>query len=58
MLVTEHERFYEQIKAGFERDNPDYELEYTQIAQSEYINKMIVNLAAGAAPTSPYVGAV
>ncbi|MGI6543414.1 MAG: ABC transporter substrate-binding protein [Limnochordia bacterium] len=46
----EHERFYEQIKAGFERDNPDYELEYTLIAQSEYINKMIVNLVAGAAP--------
>jgi multiple sugar transport system substrate-binding protein len=46
----EHEVFYEQIKAGFEKDNPDYELEYTLIAQSEYINKMIVNLVAGAAP--------
>ncbi len=42
--------FWNLIKAGFERDNPDYELAYEIVPAADYIQKLQVRYAAGAAP--------
>lgn len=39
--------YYDLIKAGFERDNPGYVLEYELVPFGEYIEKVLVNFAAG-----------
>ncbi len=42
--------FYDLIKEGFERDNPGYKLDVEIVAFGQYIERVLVNYAAGTAP--------
>lgn len=42
--------FLDLIKEGFERDNPEYTLEFEIVAFGQYIERVLVNYAAGTAP--------
>jgi ABC-type glycerol-3-phosphate transport system substrate-binding protein len=44
------EYFFNLVKEGFEGDNPEYEMEFEIVPYGEYIAKVQVRYAAGAAP--------
>ncbi len=49
--LTDQEYFWNLIKEGFERDNPEYELEYTLAGNTtQYIEKLLIQYASGVMP--------
>ncbi|MGI6083794.1 MAG: ABC transporter substrate-binding protein [Limnochordia bacterium] len=48
--TPDQEFFFNLVKEGFEKDNPDYEMVFEIVPYGEYIAKVQVRYAAGAAP--------